>query len=93
MFRTAAALIILATIPLAAQAAERETHTIQVSLQGINPNTPAGQAQLRTRLKAAARLVCGNADSGSLAERADMANCRAQALATATLHGTELAAR
>jgi UrcA family protein len=79
-------LIAVALLPLlagAASAAERDVQTASVSLRGINVGSAAGAALLHARIVAAARQVCGTADTKDMQAMADMNACRAAALAQA----------
>ena len=79
-------LIAAALLPLlstAAGAAERDVQTASVSLRGVTVGTPAGAALLHARMVAAARQVCGTADSKDMQAIADMKACRAAAVAQA----------
>ena len=78
-FVAAAALAALVSLP-AAQAADRDSKTLEVSYSDLNLSTQAGVATLRHRLLLASRAVCGDSDSRNMGEVADMLACRDAAL-------------
>ena len=72
-----------AAVVAAATPAMAGHNTKSVEYQDLDLSSPHGQARLQTRVKYAVKQVCGTPRAFSLAEKADLAQCEAQAIAKA----------
>lgn len=69
-------------LPVTVVQAQEAAPTMRVSYAGLDLTSTQGQAQLATRIKTAARLVCDGNEFG-LANRIAAQRCRKQAVASA----------
>lgn len=67
----------------AVAAPQTEVREITVNYADLNLESAAGIEALYTRIRAAARQVCGSADRHDLAAQSDMRECRESAIANA----------
>jgi UrcA family protein len=74
----AAAIALLA--PVAVSANDIDTVSVTVNVADLDLNSAKDQNRLNTRIKSAARKVCGTQNPRSLSEQVMSANCMANAL-------------
>lgn len=88
---TIAATVIAMTIGTAAQA--QEAKSIDITVAGADLSHPAAVSQLESRIKTAAKQVCGVGQGRELAEQAKERQCYNEAVASASMQMQQQIAR
>jgi UrcA family protein len=85
--RTLLAAFLASTLAAPAFAADGEARSVRIGYADLDLTTPGGASALAQRIRAAARKVCGAAESRSAAGQVAWRECRETALDGAVANG------